>query len=278
MSRWINSFKNHNFQKPWKEIVEVAQNLTIPNETIITDIEELARLKKVVSYIDALLKAADPELISNNIWNSFYKEAGACIEQIRKFNNNDKNIIHLNHANNHLDSLLSYIRPYIVSDVSAAQAAVTAFKNYSNTVSQQFGILKSNTKNAVAHITKNKEESDKLYSKIEKSQQKIQQLENTFLNGNEKEKSLQEKITEWSTEISDFHKKLTTGNEQEAALILQIEKAKNKSVKNSEIIVAALNSSEDLIENLETFHTRIFGEKDDAGNTRGGLKQELENR
>jgi hypothetical protein len=127
MSRWANDFENHGFQSVWRNLQDVASKIELPDQTIRTDLEELARLKKVIKYVAELLEASDPELIPSSIWGSFHEQANQCLSQVQSYQAS-KNIGHLNNANNNLDNLLSYVRPYVVSPKSAAQAAVQAFK------------------------------------------------------------------------------------------------------------------------------------------------------
>lgn len=281
MNRWIVNFQNHPFQKPWKDLIESTENISLQDETIATDVQELARLKKVIAYIDELLEAADPELLPANLLGSFQDQTMQALDQVNQYNSN-KNIGHLTNANNNLDNLLTYIRPYVAPGKGAPQAATKAFKAYSDTVNQQIDELRSKVSVTVTETQQNKSDSEQILKDIKKSQEKIQKLEKDFLTGGESEKSLQERMLGllndaqgWHTKISDFHKRLTSGNEQESALSLQIEEAKKTSIKNAEATASALKSSEDLIANLEEFYIRIFGEEDDTGKVQGGLKKEL---
>jgi len=45
MSRWIENFKNHAFQKVWIDILDESKKITV-DATTPTDVKELARLKK----------------------------------------------------------------------------------------------------------------------------------------------------------------------------------------------------------------------------------------
>ncbi|MEJ0061663.1 MAG: hypothetical protein WDO70_00285 [Alphaproteobacteria bacterium] len=284
MNRWVNSFQNHPFQKPWKDIVELSEKIALQDETVATDVQELARLKKVITYVGQLIGAADPELIPLSIWSSFQDQATQCADQINQYNSN-KNITHLSNANSNLDNLLTYVRPYVVSAEGAAQAAMSAFIVYSDTINTQTDLIQSKTQASVNGTQANKEKSDEIYKEIEQSKHNIQQLEQKFLIGDSNEKSLQERMQillgeaqEWNKIIGEFHKRLTSGNEQESAISLQIEEAKNKATKDKEAIESALQLSENLIKDLKEFYERVFGKEGSDGNVMVGLKQELDNR
>lgn len=71
MSRWIQQFENHAFQPFWKKIIEETVNISVDDETVVTSVEEIARFKKIVTYLNSLLKACDPELIPSSTWENF---------------------------------------------------------------------------------------------------------------------------------------------------------------------------------------------------------------
>lgn len=284
MSRWVNEFKNHRFQGPWQSIRELSKALKVPDETVETDVQELARLNKVVAYLSELLKALDPEMISGNVLNNFADQASQCLSQMNEYNAN-KNIGHLQNANSNLDNMLSYIRPYVISNQAAAQAATTAFKTYADTVNQQINAIKSKTKDAVTQTKANKTRSDNTLAEIEQSKANIQSLETTLLKGTDAEKSLKDKMmsllndaNEWHSKIDGLHKKLIVGNEQEAAVSAQVEQTKTKAEKDAKAIGDALSESEDFLEEVSDYHTKVFGEVKEDGTTEGGLKNEIETR
>ena len=46
MSRWIEQFEAHAFQSTWNSLKESLDDSTVDDETVITSVEELARLRK----------------------------------------------------------------------------------------------------------------------------------------------------------------------------------------------------------------------------------------
>lgn len=236
----------------------------------------------MVSFLDELINAADPELIPLSTWDQFNSQASACLTQINNFEHN-KNIAHIQNANTHFDNLLTYVRPYVLSGKGSAQAAGKAFKAYSDAVNEQIDLLSEKAKQVVNQTQENKNQTDIFLKEITESKNKIQELETEFLVGNEEEHSLRDQIhtlieeaTSWHSKIMGFHQKLTSGSEEESAIILQIEEAKEKAIKNSASTEDALKSSKELIESLEKFYSKIFGDEDEEGELEGGLKQELE--
>lgn len=284
MSRWTDNFKNHPFQSTWSQIKIQSEGLAASDETIVTSVEEIARLKKVIAFLDELLEVVDAEIVPMNLWNQFYEQANACLNQINNYLSN-KNIGHINGANEHLDNLLSYLKPYVVSSKGAAVAAGRAYNAYAEAVNSELGRIGSKVKSLVKQIEDNKAETDNVIKDIDSSRANIKELESVFLEGKEGKPSLKEKMEElfsevnaWHTKIRDFHQKLTSGNEQESALILQIEDAKKKAFADRNDVQEAKDSIGDLLADLGKFYVTIFGKGLESGEREGGLKQELDNR
>lgn len=279
MSRWIESFENHPFQNVWQEIKNIIGDVSATDETVTTDIKEIARLNKVVSYLDELISAADPELIPLDTWDQFNQQASNCLTNMMQYIQN-RNISHINNANNHCDNLLTYVRPYVLSGKGSAQAAGRAFKSYSDAIDEHIAMFSKRAKEAVNQAENNKNESDRLIEEIDQSKQKISELEEQLLDGdesvNERINKFLEDFEEWHSKISEYHQKLTSGNEEESAIILQIEEAKKKAINNSGSTEEALEETKNLLSGLEAFYLQIFGKKNEEGKNEGGLKKELE--
>lgn len=71
MSRWIEQYKNHPFHNEWTTFKENLAIAKIDDETIVTSVKELTRLRKVTSFLDGILISIDPELVPLSTWESF---------------------------------------------------------------------------------------------------------------------------------------------------------------------------------------------------------------
>lgn len=284
MSRWIDNFKNHPFQSTWSQIKIQSESLVANDETIVTYVEEIARLKKVIAFLDELLEVVDAEMVPMSLWNQFYEQANACLNQINNYLSN-KNIGHINTANEHLDNLLSYLKPYVVHSKGAAVAAGRAYNAYADAVNNQLGSIERRVNSLIKKIEDNKSETDNVVKEINASKANIEKLESSFLESEEGSPSLKDRMeglfsdaTAWYTKIRDFHQKLTSGNEQESAIILQIEEAKKKAFSDKKDVIEAKESIAELLADLGKFYVTIFGKEAESGEREGGLRQELDNR
>lgn len=55
MSRWTESFKSHPFQAEWDTLKSELESAHVDDQTVVTSVQELARLKRVVAFIDSIL-------------------------------------------------------------------------------------------------------------------------------------------------------------------------------------------------------------------------------
>jgi hypothetical protein len=284
MSRWSDQFKSHPFRNQWNAIKNLSETIKLTDETVKTDLEELARLRKVVTFVDELLGAVDPELFPQNIWNLFDGQAQQCVNELRSYEQN-RNIGHMQGANANLDNILTYVRPYIVSGKAAAQAANRAFDAYAKTATDHIDVLRKNTHSVISDIQQIKSQANSVYQEIEQFKKPIQEFERDLFQGTPEEKGLKERIFAlfeeskgWNSEILSYFQKLTKGNEQESSIILQIDETKAKALKDREAIRDALKSVDGEINDLNDFYIMVFGEDKEEGKAEGGLKIELEKR
>ena len=105
MSRWLDEFKSHAFQSTWDNLKSELDKVTIDDESVFSSVQELARLKKVISYLDGMIEGIDPEFVPMATWDNFNNQVMPCLQQIMEYNNN-RNIGHIQNANNNADNLL----------------------------------------------------------------------------------------------------------------------------------------------------------------------------
>jgi len=131
MTRWTTQFNQHPFQAVWKSLIETLDLTEVDDQTIPTSVDELARLKRVVVYINTVLNSIDPDLTPSSIWDSFSPQAAACFEQIKAYSSN-KNIAHIAQANAHIDNLLTYVKPYYILPKDGIKALQNSAKSYAS--------------------------------------------------------------------------------------------------------------------------------------------------
>jgi predicted nuclease with TOPRIM domain len=282
MSRWIEQYQNHPFHNEWTLFKENLDLAKIDDETIVTSVNELTRLRKVVSFLDGLLNSIDPELVPLTTWGNFSSQLTSCNQQLAAFNTN-RNIIHLQEANNHADNLLSYVRPYMVIGDKVGKILQDAVKQYSKTLDEYSATLESDSIKLVKEIKNRRSQTEDLYKAIETVYNEISQFKAELVGDEQVSDSVKSKINELvsSTEkqhldISKLHKEIFTGDDTNLSTKLAISQAKEKILFDSKEIETLLEKTTNEINQLDIFHVKIFGKVNNQNQREGALSEELD--
>lgn len=280
MSRWIELFENHAFQVTWKELQDFAKNVVVDDRTITTSVEEVARFNKVIIFINGLLESCDPELIPISTWDNFHSQSNACLQQVNSYQSN-RNIGHITNANNNLDNLLTYIRPYQVVAGKAAQSASASFVAYTKTINKNLNSFQEEANKVLTEINNFKDSASSNTEETKVARDKIKELELSYFDDS-KDESLSSRIEQLEAtleenyeKIQSYKIKLIDGDSHSESIASEIESAHETANTESNNITTLLNEVKSKLSNFKDFHTVIFGEKNDEGEFEGGLKSEL---
>lgn len=294
MSRWIENFEKHPFQDTWSQIVSLKDSINSDDKTVITDTTEIARLKKVIAFINELLLACDPELIPEQTWSNFSSQATACLQSISSFNSS-RNIQHIIQANSNLDNLLTYIRPYQVITGKAARAAKTAFSSYTKEISisldsinreitTKFDSIQSDADYLLDEIEKIKNNAASELENCEIISEKITNLDEDYFN-NSVSKSLKTRMEEFESEITQAHEKILNfseilfeGTSTDDSVEQKINVALDNIESDAKESASQLVKLRSKIDDFSNYYNLVFGELQDDENRKGGLKSEIDTR
>jgi esterase/lipase len=280
MSRWIESFNNHPFQTSWKQIIDISGEIVVDDDTVTTSVEEIARFTKVSVFINELLEACDPELIPSTTWDNFHKQSNACIQQVNNYQNN-RNIAHISSANSHLDNLLTYIRPFQVVAGKAAKSASASYVAYTKAINKNLSSFQEEANKVLSEITAYKEIASDNVEETNGFNSRIKELETSYFDDSSQE-SLSSRISQLETtleenyeKIQDYKTKLIDGDLYSESISSEIQSAHDSASSNSETITTLLNEVKSKLSDFKSYHTVVFGEKNDEGDFEGGLKSEI---
>lgn len=280
MSRWTETFENHPFQANWKRIVEIVEEVIVDDETIVTSVEEIARLNKVVFFLNGLLKSCDPELIPESTWNNFHSQSNSCLQQINNYQSN-RNIGHITNANNHLDNLLTYIRPYQVVAGKAAQSASASFVAYTKAINTNLSSFQEEAKSLLAELSQFKSKAETDAEESEAAKIRIKELETRYFDDLEEESletrinNFEEKLEENYDKIQTYRGELLDGDSDNESISSEVKNALELAEKDSENIRELLSEVKSKLTDFKHCHTDVFGVKNDEGELEGGLKAEI---
>jgi tetrahydromethanopterin S-methyltransferase subunit B len=278
MSRWIDQFKAHPFNAQWARVQDGLNKAKVDDETIVTDVKELARLKKVVGYLDVMIRGVDPELVPLETWNNFNGQADACAGQIDSYNSN-RNIGHIQNANNHADNLLTYLRPYMVGETVARNASKSSLDGYFETFIGYVESFKEKSSGLLSAISNDKEESRSLYDSINNFKADVDQLKVELFDSPEGAKwKIQEMVSDAEGQhlkIFGVYSEVVVGSDEKPPTKLIVQQARELIEREKEKVVDIVGSVENEVSEIKKFYGRVFGEKDEHGNRVGGIVSEF---
>lgn len=283
MSRWVQKFNDHPFHAEWEKLLAELKTAKVDDQTIDTSVQELARLKKVVIFIDEIVSSIDPELIPLSTWDHFNSQATPCAQQIARFNSN-RDINHIQEANARADNLITYVRPYMVAEGKAAKAMQVAAQEYVKVVSGYMESFKASAERLLGEIQSMKTEAKKSQSEIQLSYDSVEEL-NVKLFGNEGQGGLEEKIVtcasqveENANEINIFYNGTLVGDAKNPSKKQLLADAEEEIITKQAEINKILSDVDQKEDDLAGFYTKIFGKPNEDGVREGGLLKDFEDR
>ena len=268
MSRWIKSFESHQFNISWKTLQNTLKSIDIEDITDVTTLQEIARLKKLVEYIDKYLKLIDPEINITNLpqgLNSFNQHIVNTNNTLSQFISS-KNIGYIQQSNGHIDHCLTTIKQFntILPKVSG-QGISSMLKKYNETLEE--GLKNIDLDSTIQSSNKIKNLKQKLIDGVDNEDSIGSQIEYMFKDTEKKYTQLLDFYNKTlnDTEHSNTAKEVITNAKDEISQYLTKSKEEATEISNK-------------IEDLKKFYVKIFGELDDNQNRIGGLKLELDKR
>jgi len=284
-SRWATELAQHPFQMVWKMLKGELVNVEIDDQTVPTSVYELARLKRVVIYLDQIIKSLDPDLTPKAIWSSFQQQAEGCLNQVRAYAS-DKNIGHIVSANDHADNLLTYVRPYQVIPEDALRALSSAAGAYSAQLNEYVEAFRVKAGEIVGQLSQDKKAGANSLKAAEKDSDKIKEFSDELFVGSPEVPAISNKIRELlevavdhSKSIDDLHAVLLVGTAKEPSTQAKVKVAEGEISTTHKNLLALLDGVGPEVSKLEEFHQKIFGKVDEGtGKMVGGLESELSDR
>lgn len=281
MSRWIEQFESHPFQAVWASLKESLNETKVDDETVITAVQELARLKKVIAFVDGMISTLDPELVPLSTWDTFNNQATPCYQQIMNFNNT-RNFGHITNANANADNLVAYIRPYMIADGKAGKVLQESVTQYAKTVEKFIESFHEKSSEVLSSINTDKVAIDALKNNIEGIDEQVNGFKEKLFGSEDQEECIENKIDllvedfeQKHSDIVGFHDETLIGNESNPSTKKLLTEAKLKVLSDQESVDEVLGSVTEEVKELKGFYIKIFGKLNDEDERQGGLSNEL---
>lgn len=284
-SRWADEFFRHPFQPIWTGIKNDLGNTEVDDQTVITSVTELARLKRVIVYLDAIISTVDPDMTPKSVWSNFHSQADACWQQIRAYAS-AKDIAHIKQANEHADNLLTYVRPYMVLPQEAVSALQNSAQTYASQLESHIVSFRNQADSLLKEIRKDREGAASRLRGLEKAGDKIDTLAKELFDGAGEVVPTKTQIdnfvadvAEKSKQVTDLHANLLVDLPEKNSIRTQTKNAESEILAKRKDMTKVLEEAQERIDELDEFHEKIFGKPSQENEeTTGGLKLELTTR
>lgn len=159
MSQWIERIQGH---AVFKELADLEQSLESSREAAQADsttFDAWERIERVAKFIRAFLSDIDPLLVPLSHLSNAHSQLQQVRNQLNSFAGN-RNVGHLNEANNQLDNVLSYLGSIPRLDMAVStQELGEAASSYKKSIG---GLVRSLEKQLVAVVTEKNSLQNKL--------------------------------------------------------------------------------------------------------------------
>ena len=281
MTRWIQGFDKHPFKSSWSALLEDVVSLDVDDQTVTTTVEELARLKKVLAFVDSIISNADLELTPMSVWTSSNSQSDACLQKVRAYASS-RNAVYLVQANEHADNLLTYVRPYMVPPAQALEAYGVAVRKFSDQVSEYIESFQNKASTVRVSLAAARDEALAHKNEIEAIEKRVKEFEEYVFVGVDGCRPADGFIRDMVSEVQAkhdavkvLHQELSEGSASTSVKIFSFAQTIKDMNESLEEVLGSTTSKQN---ELEVFYERIFGHAmhDDQEVQDSGLRRELE--
>lgn len=155
MSRWNDQFQNHAFMTSWNSMKALLGDTELEKNNNEAAVKEIARLHKVVKYIDSVMEQIDPELMPISLFDTLNQHATNSISQLNTFKSNQA-IGHLHNVNSYVDSIITIFSqtPFMLAGQQKGGLSKAA-SAYSEVIDQHLGRLHESVETEISTLKTN---------------------------------------------------------------------------------------------------------------------------
>lgn len=219
MSQWIERIQGHAL---FKELADLEQSLESSREAAQADstsFDAWERIERVTKFIRTFLSGIDPLLVPPSHLSNSHSQVQQARSQLNNFASN-RNVAHLNEANNQLDNVLSYLGSIPRLDkVTSTQELTEASSSYKKSISslvrslekQLTGVveeknsLQSKLQELTAEVAAQKQRADNVIAQMQQQFSAAQEVRQSEAAAIETKRANEFEITEKSR-VEDFEK------------------------------------------------------------------------
>lgn len=258
----------------FEEIASKISNIDVAGLST-EDRDEIAHLKKVFKYIYEMLKSLDPDFIPIRTIDAT-KTSLLNIDSYLNGYSTSSYIDYVRSINeDYLDTLLRDLMPFFFYKGKIAESLEKALNEYSTTISEHASSYLNEVKKASITAQESLENIENIASDATNKQELFTKY-STDIFGKE---GLKNKISELvinfekkSQDINKLHQNIFDEND---GIEVKVNEYLSNGKEQNDNLNNLTKNSEKILGEIKAFHKDVFGEEDEYGILKGGLKNEL---
>lgn len=245
MNRWSDAFEKHQFHTLWKGVLKAVDEIKLGAETNENIVTEFMRFEKVVKLIESILENVDRDVFHLQTLANAQGPVQQAVGHVSNFQNNQNDLSQIQAANNQIDQVLNFFRPYMVMPDAVAKGV----KEVSTSQKKLLDQLKASL------VEISQERLDELKETLVEAKKYLQEIKDDSEKSNALYQRLfgEDGISGLSAEIDSLHKKIQSTQSQSTQVsqaIQSIEQTASQANTRIEGYEASSKQSADEIESL----------------------------
>lgn len=282
MNRWSDAFEKHSFHPIWNGLVEKLDETKLGAEVNENVVTEFVRFEKVVKLIQSILDSLDQDTFHLQTLANAQAPTQQAIAHFTNFMSNQNDLTQIQGANNQIDQVLNFFRPYMVMPDAVAKSVKEVASSQQKLISQLNQSLIGIKDIQLKELQEAIELSRQHLIEMDKDAEKSGSLRK-HLFGEDGSSGLSQQIESLHKSLQSIQAQATQANQS----IQNLEQSSNQSnariqgfetssKQSSDEIAQLLTDTESELEELQDLYLKVFGKPNEEGELTGGMKNELE--
>lgn len=278
MSIWQEKYDE--FSNQWKTLFDIGTDFNLDKLNTPEQKEEFNRLKKLIKFIDTLLKQFNYNVIPNSVLSSMTTDIENTIREFNNFLNCNYTLSYLIKSQETLSNVLNKLSPYLHTQKKYAKAAKESYDTYRLSIDKETEIINDFIKT----LENMNAQTNDILDNIKNKERDINSIYNQYFIDGEYGKSVKNQIEEFKNNIieidvntKELYKNLLV-DEDNLSIYTKINQAKDNILKIKDEVISKHENFLKEVDELQKFYVRVIGEKDEDGKEISGLNFELKQR
>ena len=256
------------FTEQWGRFIASVEQIEL-NQLDPDAKTKVLRMQKLIAHLGAVIESIEPQLLAQTTLDALNDNINHCDTHL---NNSE-----FREANHHLDMISTHLGAFHLTSVvktESMQKLTGLLRKFYNTVDKIATESDSKSENLLTKINEKNEKIDAIFEAISQYHKKLFDGDED----DEENESIEARISNMETEaegsanqIQEIYQKLFQWNGAEQTVADHIETLHGD-------VSQKIQDTEKELSEINEYHAGIFGEENEDGEIKGGLKQEAEER